>query len=44
LWEIHPVYGIDVCVNGTLASCPAGNDSKWIALDKWVNTDEDDDE
>jgi len=44
LWEIHPVYAIDVCVNGTLASCPDANDSKWIALDKWVNTEEDDDE
>lgn len=44
LWEIHPVYAIDVCVNGTLASCPAANDSKWIPLDKWVNTEEDDDE
>jgi len=44
LWEIHPVYGIDVCINSTLASCPAGNDSKWIALHQWVNTEEDEDE
>jgi hypothetical protein len=44
LWEIHPVYAIDVCINSTLASCPAANDSKWIALHQWVNTDEDEDE
>jgi hypothetical protein len=44
LWEIHPVYGIDVCINSTLASCPAANDSKWIPLHQWVNTDEDEDE
>ena len=44
LWEIHPVYGIDVCVNGTIASCPAGNESKWIPLHQWVNTEEDEDE
>jgi hypothetical protein len=43
-WEIHPVYAIDVCINTTLASCPAGNESKWIALHQWVNTEEDDDE
>jgi hypothetical protein len=44
LWEIHPVYGIDVCINGTIASCPAGNESKWMPLHQWVNTDEDEDE
>jgi len=35
---------IDVCVNSTLASRPAGNGSKWIPLHQWVNTDEDEDE
>jgi hypothetical protein len=44
LWEIHPVYGIDVCVNGTIAACPAGNESKWIPLHQWVNTEVDEDE
>jgi hypothetical protein len=43
-WEIHPVYGIDVCINSTLASCPAATNSKWIPLHQWVNTDEDEDE
>jgi hypothetical protein len=44
LWEIHPVYAIDVCINSTLGSCPAANDSNWIPLHQWVNTDEDEDE
>ena len=37
-WEIHPVYGIDVCKFKTLAKCKAGNDSLWTALDQWNGT------
>jgi hypothetical protein len=44
LWELHPVYRIDVCVNGTLSACPAANEAKWIPLHQWVNTAEDEDE
>jgi hypothetical protein len=44
LWELHPVYGIDVSVNGTLSACPAANEAKWIPLHQWVNTAEDEDE
>lgn len=37
LWEIHPVYEVDVCSFRTLAQCPAdSSDPKmWIAIDKW---------
>ena len=34
-WEIHPVYGIEVCKFKTLAKCKAGDDSLWTALDQW---------
>jgi hypothetical protein len=32
LWEIHPVYAIDICTGTTIADCPVGDDSKWHAL------------
>jgi hypothetical protein len=37
-WEIHPVYGIEVCKFKTLAKCKAGDDSLWTALDQWNGT------
>ena len=33
LWEIHPVYGIEVCAPGT--QCDENKDADWIAFDKW---------
>jgi hypothetical protein len=36
LWEIHPVYGIEVCKAGT--TCDENNDSDWLAFDKWWNS------
>jgi hypothetical protein len=41
LWEIHPVYGVDVCRERTLQACPAGNEGKWLALDQWLNIEDD---
>ena len=35
VWEIHPLYAIDVCKNKTIASCKVANDSAWISLDQW---------
>jgi len=32
LWEIHPVYAVDVCSGNTIADCPVDDDSKWHAL------------
>jgi hypothetical protein len=29
LWEIHPVYGCEVCVNTSMGGCPWDDDSKW---------------
>jgi len=36
LWEIHPVYEIEVCKAGT--ACDENNDSDWLAFDKWWNS------
>jgi hypothetical protein len=35
LWEIHPIYAIDVCSKTTLAACSADDDSVWTPLDQW---------
>jgi hypothetical protein len=32
VWEIHPVYSIEVCKGTT---CDENNDSDWIAFDTW---------
>ena len=33
LWEIHPIYNIEVCKAG--ASCDESKDVDWIAFDDW---------
>ena len=35
LWEIHPIYAIEVCSQTTLAACSADDDSVWTPLDQW---------
>jgi hypothetical protein len=35
LWEIHPVYAIDVCSNKTLGGCAGNDESKWVPLHEW---------
>jgi len=35
LWEIHPVYGIDVCGQSTLLSC-IRDDATWMPLHEWL--------
>ena len=37
VWEVHPVYQIDVCRKTTLAACPRNNASLWIPLESFVN-------
>jgi hypothetical protein len=44
IWEIHPVYAIDVCVNKSLSGCPAKNDAKWLALHEWLNEEQEEDD
>jgi hypothetical protein len=33
VWEIHPIYDIEVCKAGT--KCDESNDSDWVAFDAW---------
>lgn len=44
VWEIHPVYAIDVCRNRKLPSCDPNDDSKWETLDSWADRQADPDE
>lgn len=38
-WEIHPVYGIDVCNYDALSSCSADDEKAWEPLDQWQNAE-----
>jgi hypothetical protein len=33
-WEIHPVYGIDVCTHASIGGCKFDDDSVWVPLDQ----------
>ena len=38
LWEVHPVYKLEVCLSTNLGQCDVASDSTavWIPYDKWV--------
>lgn len=36
LWEIHPVYAVDVCRNLSVKACPAEQETVWIPFHKWI--------
>jgi hypothetical protein len=36
VWEIHPIYNIEVCKPG--AQCNVNNDADWVSFDTWWNT------
>jgi hypothetical protein len=40
VWEIHPVYQVDVCKNTSLSGCPFGDESKWTPLHDFMTQDE----
>ncbi len=40
IWEIHPVYALDVCKAKTKKACPASSASIWIPFHEWVNLKE----
>jgi len=37
IWEIHPVYGVDICVD-TSNHCTLESDQNWVALSDFVGT------
>jgi hypothetical protein len=39
VWEIHPVYSIEVCQNTSLAACSATSKTAWVLLNEWSNAD-----
>jgi len=40
IWEIHPVYAVDVCSHTTLSGCNANDESVWTPLHVWLASDE----
>lgn len=40
VWEIHPVYQVDVCSNTSLSGCPFDDESKWVPLNDFATQDE----
>ena len=44
VWEIHPVYALDVCKNTRLSACKADNESVWMPFHKWEGEDTDEEE
>lgn len=41
VWEIHPVYAIDVCAKTSLGACKATDESLWTPLHVWAGLEED---
>jgi hypothetical protein len=37
VWEIHPVYALDVCTAAKVSDCTATNEAVWMPYDKWVS-------
>jgi hypothetical protein len=44
VWEIHPIYSIEVCRKTTLQACNAGPASIWMPLNEWVGEAHEEDE
>jgi hypothetical protein len=40
VWEIHPIYQVDVCKNATIAACPVDDSSAWISIHEFPTKDE----
>src|SRR5262249_29319291 len=38
VWEIHPVYNIEVCKKKHLSHCRADQDWKWVPLPEWLGS------
>ena len=44
VWEIHPVYTIDVCIRKTISKCRFGLAADWKPLHKWLLEQSEDEE
>ncbi len=36
LWEIHPIYAVDVCRHSTLDQCSIADSSAWVPIETWL--------
>lgn len=43
VWEIHPVYALDVCQFRTLSRCKWNDNTVWTPLHEWMSSDDDND-
>jgi hypothetical protein len=37
VWEVHPVYAIDVCTAEKPEQCDAASEKLWMPLDQWLS-------
>jgi hypothetical protein len=44
IWEIHPVYAMDVCKFTTKSHCRVDAESDWTTFEQWMDDIEEDDE
>lgn len=40
VWEIHPIYQVDVCRNTSLSGCPFDDEAKWVPLNEFETQEE----
>src|SRR5258708_5929394 len=36
VWEIHPVYQLDVCQDTAVSACQSTDESAWVPYDQWM--------
>src|SRR5262249_25615709 len=40
VWEIHPLYSIEVCKFTSATKCAVSSKTAWVPLDQWVDGEE----
>jgi hypothetical protein len=40
VWEIHPVYSLDVCIKTDIEQCRSGPEDDWIPIESWMGDEE----
>lgn len=44
VWEIHPIYQIEVCKQKDIKQCSVDQNSQWVPLDQFLSDSENDDQ
>ena len=42
VWEIHPVYSIEICKSTKASKCDSADDKAWVLFHKFLGVDEED--